>query len=181
MKLPTSPDPKNHPKIEKYVFFEIVCLFEFVCFQIYHFWVQNVICGFDLLGFYKISRFRCYMSKKRIILVQQFKPLNFNVKTRRWRKMTRHSLEMPLKLLCFQEFSYNFSRWCKGHMWFKLESGKLFVSPSWQKFSKKKTKKNYFTEQTHFSPKMSFLAFFSLEKHTEITFCESRAPILDSN
>ena len=125
---PTSPDPQNHPKIQKYVFFEIVCLFEFVCFQSCHFWVQNVICGFDLLGIYKISRFRCYMSKKRIILVLPVRPWNFNVKTRRWRKMTTHSLQMPLQLSCSQEFLYNFSRWCKGHMWFKLERRKLFVS-----------------------------------------------------
>ena len=156
MKLPTSPDPKNHPKIEKYVFFEIVCLFEFVCFQIYHFWVQNVICGFDLLGFYKISRFRCYISKKRIILELPLGPLNFNVKTRRWTKMARRSLQKLLKLFCFQEFSYNFSRWCKGHMWFKLERGKLFVSPSWQNFSKKKQKKIILLSKHTFPQKCHF-------------------------
>ena len=156
MKLPTSPDPKNHPKIEKYVFFEIVCLFEFVCFQIYHFWVQSVICGCDHLGFYKIWRFRCCMSKKRIILVLQFCSLNFNVKTRRWRKMTTHSLQMPLQLSCSQEFLYNFSRWCKGHMWFKLERGKLFVSPSWQNFSKKKQKKIILLSKHTFPQKCDF-------------------------
>ena len=148
--------PKTTLKSKNMVFFEILCLFEFVCFQSCHFLVQNVICGFDLLGIYKISRFRCYMSKKRIILVLPVRPWNFNVKTRRWRKMTRHSLEMPLKLLCFQEFSYNFSRWCKGHMWFKLERGKLFVSPSWQKFSKKKQKKIILLSKHTFLQKCHF-------------------------
>ena len=156
MKLPTSPDPQNHPKIEKYVFFEILCLFEFVCFQIFDFWVQNVICGCDHLGFYRIWRFRCCKSKKRIILVLRFRPLNFNVKTRRWRKMTRHSLQMPLKLLCCQEFSYNCSRWCKGHMWFKLERRIKIGTISWHNFSQKSKKQKFLLRKIIFSQKRQF-------------------------
>jgi N-glycosylase/DNA lyase len=49
------------------------------------------------------------------------------------------------------------------------------------KFFKKKQKTKIFTEQNDFLPKTSFLAFFCLEKHTEITFCETRAPIVGSN
>jgi hypothetical protein len=49
------------------------------------------------------------------------------------------------------------------------------------KFFKKKQKTKIFTEQNHFFPKTSVLAFFSLEKHMGITFCETRAPIVDSN
>jgi hypothetical protein len=49
------------------------------------------------------------------------------------------------------------------------------------KFFKKKQKTKIFTEQNYFFPKTSVLAFFSLEKHMGITFCETRAPIVDSN
>jgi hypothetical protein len=63
----------------------------------------------------------------------------------------------------------------------QVRKGKTICFPIVAKFFKKKTKKNYFTEQTHFFPKMSFSAFFSLENHTGITFCETRAPIVDSN
>ena len=148
--------PKTTLKSKNMFFFEIVCLFEFVCFQSCHFWVQNVICGFDLLGIYKISRFRCYMSKKRIILVLPLRALNFNVKTRRWTKMARRSLQKLLKLFCFQEFSYNFSRWCKGHMWFKLERRIKIVLISWQNFSKKSKKQKFLLSKIIFSQKPQF-------------------------
>ena len=148
--------PKTTLKSKNMFFFEIVCLFEFVCFQSCHFWVQNVICGFDLLGIYKISRFRCYMTKKRIILVLPVRPSNFNVKTRRWTKMARRSLQKLLKLFCFQEFSYNFSRWCKGHMWFKLERRIKIVLISWQNFSKKSKKQKFLLSKIIFSQKPQF-------------------------
>ena len=148
--------PQNHPKIGKYVFFEILCLFEFVCFQIFDFWIQNAICGCAHLGFYRIWRFRCCKSKKRTILVLRFRPLNFNVKTRRWRKMTTHSLQMPLQLSCSQEFLYNFSRWCKGHMWFKLERRIKIVLISWQNFSKKSKKQKFLLSKIIFSQKPQF-------------------------
>ena len=74
MKLATSSDPQNHPKIEKYAFFEILCLLEFVCFQDYHFWVQNVICGSDLSGIYEMGRFGCYIAKKRSLLEPWSRP-----------------------------------------------------------------------------------------------------------
>ena len=49
------------------------------------------------------------------------------------------------------------------------------------KIFKKKQKTKIFTAKNHFFPKTSVLAFFSLEKHTGITFCETRVPIVDSN
>ena len=92
LKLVTSPDPHIHPNIIKCAFFEILCLFKFVCFPICHIWVKHVICGSELPGFCKIWRFGRYIPQNCTNFEAEFMSFNFNVKARRWKKILGGSL-----------------------------------------------------------------------------------------
>ena len=116
MKLATSSHPQNHPKIGWNAHFEILCLFHFVCFPIFHILVKHVICGSELPGIWKIFSFHRFISKKRRILEVHRRRLNFNVKTRRLEKIERQLLLGALKYFWRHGFSWNFYGSYKGHM-----------------------------------------------------------------